>query len=186
MTRLIARCAQQPRDCGSRGSRWPPRPATAGIAAILEGFAHDTKLPVEARVAAVEAIGSFDITPNRVPEQLVAAVRGKPSSDPVAEAAVRAMARHSGARGRLTDIVTARDYPLGLRREALRGLAELQDGGHRVHRAGQGRQAARRPQDRRDDAALRLAGRGASARRRPGCCRCRRWPAADRCRRSAS
>ena len=63
----------------------------------LEGIAQDTKAPIEARVAAVEAIGSFDITPNRVPEQLVAAVRGKPSSDPVAEAAVRAMARHTGA-----------------------------------------------------------------------------------------
>ena len=99
---------------------------------ILEGFAQDARLPDETRVAAVEAIGSFQITPNRVPEQLVAAVRGKPSSDPVAEAAVRAMAQHSGARGRLTDIVTARDYPLGLRREALRGLAGLQDGGYHV------------------------------------------------------
>ena len=50
-------------------------------------------------MAAVEAIGSFQITPNRVLERLVAAVRGKPSSNPVAEAAVRAMAQHSGASG---------------------------------------------------------------------------------------
>jgi putative heme-binding domain-containing protein len=98
----------------------------------LEGLAQDTKAPIEARVAAVEAIGSFDITPNRVPEQLVAAVRGQRSSNPVAEAAVRAMARHSGARGRLTDLVTARDYPLGLRREALRAIAQLRDGGMHI------------------------------------------------------
>ena len=49
-------------------------------------------------MAAVEAIGSFRITPNRVLEQLVSSVRGKPSSNSVAEAAVRAMAEHS-ARG---------------------------------------------------------------------------------------
>ncbi len=114
---------EQSRDAAARASRWPPRPATAATAAIFERFAQDARLPIETRVAAVEAIGSFDITPNRVPEQLVAAVRGKPSSDPVAEAAVRAMSRHSGALGRLADILTARDYPLGLRREALRGLA---------------------------------------------------------------
>ncbi len=56
----------------------------------------DAKAPDEVRVAAVEAIGSFHITPNRVLEQLIASVRGKPSSNPVAEAAVRAMARRSG------------------------------------------------------------------------------------------
>ncbi len=100
--------------------------------ALFERLALDAKMPVEARAAAVEAIGSFDITPDRVPEQLVAAARGKPSSDPVAEAAVRAMAQHSGVRGRLADILTARDYPLGLRREALRSLAGVQDGGYRV------------------------------------------------------
>ncbi len=32
----------------------------------LEGFAQDAKAPEEVRVAAVEAIGSFRITPNRV------------------------------------------------------------------------------------------------------------------------
>ncbi len=98
----------------------------------LEGIAQDTKAPIEARVAAVEAIGSFDVTPNGIPEQLVSAVRGKPSSDPVAEAAVRTMARHSSARGRLTDLFTARDYPLGLRREALRAIAQLRDGGMQI------------------------------------------------------
>jgi putative heme-binding domain-containing protein len=115
----------------------------------LEGFARDTKLPVEARVAAVEGLGSLDITPNRVPEQLVTAVRGKSSSDPVAEAAVRVMSRHSGAPGRLADIVTARDYPLGLRREALRGMASRQDGGYRVIELAR---AGKLPQDLKNDA----------------------------------
>jgi putative heme-binding domain-containing protein len=67
-----------------------------------------------------------------VPEQLVSAVRGKPSSDPVAEAAVRVMGRHSGANGRLTDLVIAADYPLGIRREALRSMAQLESGGTRI------------------------------------------------------
>ncbi len=93
-------------SCESRGSRWPPRRRDGRYRGVLEGFARDTRLPVEARVAAVEGIGSFDITPNRVPEQLVAAVRGKPSSDPVAEAAVRVMAqslRRTGTAGRHRD-----------------------------------------------------------------------------------
>ena len=98
----------------------------------LEGFAQDSKAPEEVRVAAVEGIGSFRITRNRVLEQLVAAVRGKPSSNSVAEAAVRAMAEHSGARGRLTDILTVRDYPLGVRRQALHCLAQFGDGGSYV------------------------------------------------------
>jgi len=99
---------------------------------ILEGFAEDAKVPDDVRVAAVEAIGLFRITPNRVLEQLVSSVRGKPSSNSVAEAAVRAMAQHSGALGRLTDLLTVRDYPLGLRREALQSLARFRDGGTHV------------------------------------------------------
>ena len=98
----------------------------------LEGFAQDTTAPEEVRVAAVEAIGSFRVTPNRVLEQLVSSVRGKPSSSSVAEAAVRAMAQHSGTRGRLTDLLTGRDYPLGLRREALRSVAQIRDGGSHI------------------------------------------------------
>ena len=98
----------------------------------LEGFAQDANAPEDLRVAATEAIGSFRITPNRVLEQLVSSVRGKRSSNSVAEAAVRAMAQHSGARGRLTDLLTEREYPLGLRREALRSVAQLRDGGSHV------------------------------------------------------
>ena len=131
MTRLIGDALNNP-DLRVHGIAMAAATKDGRYRGALEGFARDTKLPVEARVAAVEGIGSFDITPNRVPEQLVTAVRGKSSSDPVAEAAIRVMARHSGAPGRLAEIVTARDYPLGLRREALRGMASRQDGGYRV------------------------------------------------------
>ncbi len=131
MIRLIGDALNRP-DSRVQGIAMAAATKDARYRGSLEGYALDAKLPIEARVAAVEGLGSLSITPNRVPEQLVAAARGKSSSDPVAEAAVRVMARHSGAPSRLTSIVTARDYPLGLRREALRGMASLQDGGHRV------------------------------------------------------
>ncbi len=131
MTRLIGDALDDP-ELRVHGIAMAAATRDGRYRGALEGFARDTRLPVEARVAAVEGIGSFDIPPNRVPEQLVTAVRGKSSSDPVAEAAVRVMAAHSGAPGRLAEIVTARDYPLGLRREALRGMASRQDGAYRV------------------------------------------------------
>jgi putative membrane-bound dehydrogenase-like protein len=99
---------------------------------VLEGFAEDAKLPEEERAAAVEALGSFRITANRVLERLVSSVRGKPNSNSVAEAAVRAMAQEPGALGRLTDLLTVREYPLGLRRQALHCIAEFRDGGSHV------------------------------------------------------
>ena len=114
--------------------------ATGGIAGRSKAMAQDAKAPEEVRVAAVEAIGSFRITPNRVLEQLVSSVRGKPSSNSVAEAAVRAMAQHSVRGDELTDLLTARDYPLGLRREALRSVSQLRDGGsHVIELARQGK-----------------------------------------------
>ncbi|MHB1557280.1 MAG: PVC-type heme-binding CxxCH protein [Isosphaeraceae bacterium] len=131
MIRLIGDALARP-DSRVQGIAMAAATKDARYRGSLEGYARDAKLPIEARVAAVEGLGSLSITPNRVPEQLVAAARGKSSSDPVAEAAVRVMARHSGAASRLSGIVTARDYPLGLRREALRGMASLQDGGYRV------------------------------------------------------
>jgi putative membrane-bound dehydrogenase-like protein len=100
--------------------------------ATLESLAEDAKAPEEVRVAAVEALGSFKMTPNRVLDQLIASVRGKPSSNSVAEAAVRASSRLYDAREQLTKLLTSTDYPLGLRREALRTLTQLQDGGNRV------------------------------------------------------
>ncbi len=64
----------------------------------LEGLAEDAQAPEDVRIAAVDAIGWYRITPNLVLEQLASAVRGKPGSSAIAEAAVRAMAQHS-ARG---------------------------------------------------------------------------------------
>jgi putative membrane-bound dehydrogenase-like protein len=132
--RVVNLIAQELRDPATRAGGIALAAATRDgrYRTTLEKMAQDTKAPIEERVAAVEAVGSFAVTPNRVPEQLVAAVRGKPNSDPVAEAAVRTMAQHSGARGRLTALLTARDYPLGLRREALRSVAQIRDGGMHI------------------------------------------------------
>jgi putative membrane-bound dehydrogenase-like protein len=100
--------------------------------ASLEVFAENEQLPEDVRVAAVEALGSFRLTPNRVLDRLIASVRGKPSSNSLAEAAVRATAKFYDARDFLAELLTARDYPVGLRREALRTLAQLRDGGPRI------------------------------------------------------
>jgi len=100
--------------------------------ASLEAFAENREEPEEVRVAAVEALGSFRVTPNRVLDQLIASVRGEPSSNSVAEAAVRATSKLYDARDYMAELLTTRDYPPGLRREALRTLAELPDGGPRV------------------------------------------------------
>ena len=98
----------------------------------LEGFARDAKIPEETRVAAVDAIGQLRAAPSPVLDQLLEAVRGKLSSNPVAEAAVRAVARRPEARKHLTDLLVGRDYPLGVRREALRALAHLWGGGNAI------------------------------------------------------
>ena len=65
-------------------------------------------------------------------ERLIESVRGKPSSNPVADAAVRTIAGMKNEGKRLIDVLTAPDYPLGLRREALRSLARLRDGGRQI------------------------------------------------------
>jgi len=98
----------------------------------LEGLANDRTVSEDMRVASIEALGSFRDAPSPVLDRLIASVRGKPSSNPVAEAAARTIARLHGARDQLTALLTTRDYPLGLRREALRTLAQLQDGGRAV------------------------------------------------------
>ena len=99
---------------------------------ILEGFARDSKLSEETRVAAIDAVGLFHSAPNPVLDQMLASVKGKPSSTPLAEAALRGIARYPNARERLTSIMTAREYPLGVRREALRAIAQLRDGANQI------------------------------------------------------
>ncbi len=100
--------------------------------AKLESFASDPNISEEVRVAAVEALGSFSSAPNRLFDQLIASSRGKRSSAPAAEAAVRAIARSPDSSDRLTALLTANEYPLGLRREALKNLVEKRGGGTRV------------------------------------------------------
>ncbi len=119
----------------------------------FEAFAEDPEAPEEVRVAAIAAIGSFHVTPNRVLEQLVSSVRGKPSSNVVAEAAVRAMAEHAGAQSRLTELLTGKDYPLGVRRQALRSLAQIRDGGTQVIELAR---AGKLPEELKADAATML------------------------------
>jgi putative membrane-bound dehydrogenase-like protein len=94
----------------------------------LQRLAHDATAPEDIRVAAIEALGSFRGTPGHVLQDLIASVRGKPSSSAVAEAAVRTNGRLHGAAEQMSELMTARDYPLGLRREALRTLLQLQAG----------------------------------------------------------
>src|SRR5262249_14333492 len=98
----------------------------------LEVFAEDPDAPEDVRLAALAAIGSMRMTPNRVLEHVVSSVLGRQSSNAVAEAAVRAMREHAGAQSRLTEILTGKNYPLGLRRQALRSMARIRDGGTQI------------------------------------------------------
>jgi putative membrane-bound dehydrogenase-like protein len=100
--------------------------------ASFERLAEDTAVPEDIRVAAIEGLGSFPGTTDRVLDQLIASAKGSRSSNALAEAAIRTIARLHDVRGRLADLVTSSEYPLGLRREALRTLVQLQDGGMRV------------------------------------------------------
>ena len=131
VVRLIAQALNDP-ETRLEGIALAAATGEGRYRAIVEQFAQDARLPEETRVAAVEAVGLYHIASNPVLDQLLASVRGKPSSTPVAEAAARAIARYPNARGRLTELLTARDYPLGVRREALRALAQLRDGGTQV------------------------------------------------------
>jgi putative heme-binding domain-containing protein len=56
-------------------------------------------------------------------------VRGKGQSSPLAEAAVQALPRVENAGPRLAELLSAADYPLGLRRAALRTYAQADRGG---------------------------------------------------------
>ena len=98
----------------------------------LERLAEDPKTPEELRIVAVEGLGSFPGTPDPVLDRLIGSVKAKRSSSGVAEAAIRTIARLQDSRGRLTDLLTSSDYPLGLRRAALQTLVQLQDGGSQV------------------------------------------------------
>src|SRR5262249_11309166 len=63
-------------------------------------------------------------------DRLIADAKSQSQSNPVSEAAVRTLPRLYSASDRLVSLMDARDFPLGVRREALRTLAQL-DGGAR-------------------------------------------------------
>jgi putative membrane-bound dehydrogenase-like protein len=100
--------------------------------ATIESLADDATLPEETRAEAVEALGSLSKTPDPLFDRLISSVRGKRSSTALAEAAVRAIARSNGSSDRLAALMTAADYPLGLRREALKNVVQKRGGHARV------------------------------------------------------
>jgi putative membrane-bound dehydrogenase-like protein len=98
----------------------------------VKSFAEDPNTPEETRIAAVEGLGSFPDLSAEPLQRLIESVRGKPSSNPFADAALRTISGMKNDGKRLFDILTARDYPIGLRREALRTLARRQGGGQQI------------------------------------------------------
>ena len=99
---------------------------------ILESIARDEKLPVEERAASVQALGEIHGPAIHFLDRLIAASHGKPSSSPIADAAVRTVPQYLRRAGQADGAGHRRDFPLGLRREALLALAEQQDGGKRI------------------------------------------------------
>ncbi len=98
----------------------------------LRTLAEDLKNPDESRAAAVEGLSSFPDSSQEIFERLIQSAQGKPSSNVAAEAAVRAIARVKNDGKPLIALLSAPDFPLGLRREALRSLARLHDGGRQI------------------------------------------------------
>jgi putative membrane-bound dehydrogenase-like protein len=106
----------------------------ARYADTLLAYVADEMAPAEVRVAAVEAIGRIKHPKAQATlDELIAKAKERKSSNPAAEAAVRTLARLSDAKGRLAELVVSDEVPLGLRREALRSLAQRgQDGGMKI------------------------------------------------------
>jgi putative heme-binding domain-containing protein len=105
----------------------------ARFAEEITAQARNAKASDEVRVAAVEALGR--LKPPKVRaffEELIAGTQGKGHSNSLAEAAVRSLPKLGDANRRLADLIVAENYPLGLRREALRTFARTSDGGHKV------------------------------------------------------
>ena len=97
----------------------------------LLGFAGDSKAAEPVRLASVEAVGR--LKPAGTPEfidGLIAEAR-KGGSTPMAEAAIRALPGLRDANPQLLAMIAGNDFPLGLRREALRVYGRPQNGGGR-------------------------------------------------------
>jgi len=98
----------------------------------LMNFAADAAQPEDVRVAAVEAIGR--VRPPKTAEfldSLIAEAKAKGNSTPLAQAAVRALPEARDANNQLLAMIGGGDYPLGLRREALRAYSRPKNGGGR-------------------------------------------------------
>ena len=80
----------------------------------------------------MEGLGSFPDLSEETLEQLIQSVRGRPSSNSVADAAVRTIAGMKGEEKAADRAASAPDYPLGVGRESLRSLARLRDGGRQI------------------------------------------------------
>ena len=98
----------------------------------IERFAADPSLATPIRLAAIQALGSWGGRSRRLIDRMIEESKGKPSATPEAEAAVQTLARTPGGADRLSRLVTAGDYPLGVRRQALRGVFMERDGGRKV------------------------------------------------------
>ena len=85
---------------------------------ILERFARDAKAPPEVRVSAVEALSVVKAPESQtLLDRMIGETRGKSSSNPVAEAAVRTIPQLYQARDHLRELFLAGRLPPGLRRE---------------------------------------------------------------------
>jgi putative heme-binding domain-containing protein len=99
----------------------------------LEAFSQDTALPDSLRVAAVEAIGTIGAPSGQtLLDRLIDGTKGRPNANPVNEAAVRTLTRRPDAANRLSGLIDKRDFPLGVRREALRTLILVEGGARRI------------------------------------------------------
>jgi putative membrane-bound dehydrogenase-like protein len=102
-------------------------------APALFAFVSDYAVPDEARVAAVEGIARLKAPKARETlDELISKAQAAKSTNPTAEAAVRALNRLGDARERLLGLFTDEQTPLSLRREALRSFAQIGDGGNRL------------------------------------------------------
>src|SRR5262249_55732097 len=98
----------------------------------LKSLAENSMLPVEIRVAAIEGFSSFPETPVESLERFIESVRGKLSSNPLADAALRTISRIQNDTKRSVNVLTTLNHPIGLRREALRTLTRQQGGTEQI------------------------------------------------------
>jgi putative membrane-bound dehydrogenase-like protein len=90
----------------------------------IMSFVKDDSAPTPVRIAAVEALGRLRPGGARgLLEAMIDRVKKSGGSDPVAEAALRTLPELGLDRDQLIGILADSDYPLGLRREALRSAS---------------------------------------------------------------